>query len=48
MGIKVRRKWKVNPATKVKDSKKIYNRLKEKIKLIKEFSKLINFTKGDD
>lgn len=30
---KVRKSWKVDPATKVKESKKLYNRKKEKIVL---------------
>jgi len=30
-GIKVRRRWKINPSTKVKKSKKVYSRKKQRV-----------------
>jgi len=35
--ISVRRFWKINPRTRIKESKKIYSRPKEKEKIRKEF-----------
>ena len=36
MKVKVRRQWKIKPLTKIKESKKNYNRKKEKTSLRKE------------
>jgi hypothetical protein len=35
-GIKIRRKWVINPRTRVKKSKKLYSRTREKEMLRKE------------
>lgn len=36
MKIKIRRKWKINPRSRIRESKKLYSRKREKLKFHKE------------